>query len=229
LPLKSRLKKKNSAINFEQSPSFTPVNRSTAYLKKSALAYGKKKGLSSALFRLYDAHNLVSYERKKSLPVPAPTNKTKKKVPATPAVRALKKETQLLCPLKKGSFSLSSKFGPRRRTNGSWGFHKGLDMAAPEGTPIKAAATGEVLEAGWSKGYGNTVLIAHSPSLTTRYAHLSKISVTRGTSIKEGEIIGLVGNTGRVRSSRRGGGHHLHFEVHLYGKAVNPLYFISRS
>ena len=130
-------------------------------------------------------------------------------------------------PLHASSFKLSSPFGPRKKPNGSWGFHKGLDMAAPEGTPIRAAAEGTVSEAGWAKGFGYTIVIIHNGTLRTRYAHLSKIAVSLGKYVKEGEYIGKVGNTGRVFSKYKGGGHHLHFEVHLYGKPVNPRYFLT--
>jgi murein DD-endopeptidase MepM/ murein hydrolase activator NlpD len=230
------LQEKKKRINFnESSQHFVPVNRSAAYLKKSALDFGKKKGLGWALSKLYEANDLVAYTKKTS----TSSQTTKKRVAkknkkelfrskklATVGYQA-KKQTKLMWPLTGSSFTLSSPFGPRKKPNGTWGFHKGLDMAAPEGTPIKAAADGTVSEAGWAKGFGYTIVIIHNGTLKTRYAHLSKIAVPLGKHVKEGEYIGKVGNTGRVFSKYKGGGHHLHFEVHLYGKPVNPRYFLT--
>ncbi len=230
------LQEKKKGIRFnESSYVFTPVNRSSAYLKKSALDFGKKKGLGSALSKLYEAHDWVSYTKKitpqESLLRRRTLKKNKKEITQSKKIVAVacqsKKQKKLMWPLEGSNFKLSSPFGPRKKPNGSWGFHKGLDMASPEGTPIKAAAEGTVSEAGWAKGFGYTIVITHNATLRTRYAHLSKIAVSLGKYVKEGEFIGKVGNTGRVFSKHKGGGHHLHFEVHLYGKPVNPSYFLS--
>ena len=96
-----------------------------------------------------------------------------------------------------------------------------VDLAAPLGTPIYAAAGGTVLLArmGWNGAYGNMVIIQHSNGTKTLYSHLFKLASTTGQSVSQGEIIGYVGNSGRVRASRGGNGSHLHFEV--YG-AKNP-------
>ena len=230
------LQEKKKGIRFnESSHLFIPVNRSSAYLKKSALDFGKKKGLGSALSKLYEADDWVSYTQKATSQEPLARKKTvkknKKETTQSKKIASIayqsKKQKKLMWPLQGSSFKLSSLFGPRKKPNGSWGFHKGLDMAAPEGTPIKSAAEGTVSEAGWAKGFGYTIVITHNATLRTRYAHLSKIAVPLGKYVKEGEFIGKVGNTGRVFSKHKGGGHHLHFEVHLYGKAVNPRYFLS--
>lgn len=109
-----------------------------------------------------------------------------------------------------------SGFGPR-----GGGFHRGIDIGAPRGTPVGAAAAGTVTFVGWSGGYGNTVIIDHGNGLRTLYAHLSGFNVSPGAYVQRGQIIGFVGATGRAT------GYHLHFEVHVNGVAQNPLNFLS--
>jgi len=108
---------------------------------------------------------------------------------------------------------ISSDFGTRRGHRN----HKGVDIAAPRGTPIKASAEGEVVFAGWSRGYGKTVLIKHQDGLYTRYAHADKILVSHGDSVQSGQQIATVGSTGRAT------GPHLHFEVLIGNQRINPL------
>jgi murein DD-endopeptidase MepM/ murein hydrolase activator NlpD len=101
-----------------------------------------------------------------------------------------------------------------------WGrMHKGIDIAAPVGTPIVAAAEGEVISAGWnSGGFGNLVKIRHSDGTITLYAHNSKIHVRRGQFVEQGQHIANMGSTGFST------GPHLHFEIHPQGqKAINPI------
>lgn len=114
---------------------------------------------------------------------------------------------------------LTSRFGPR------WGrMHKGIDIAAPVGTPIFAAASGEVISAGWnSGGYGNLVKIRHADGSVTFYAHNSKIFVASGQYVEQGQQISAMGSTGRST------GPHLHFEVRPGGgDAVNPIAFLPK-
>lgn len=96
-----------------------------------------------------------------------------------------------------------------------------VDLAAPIGTPIRAAASGTVLLArmGWNGAYGNMVIIQHPNGTKTLYSHLSKLASTTGQSVSQGDIIGYVGNSGRVRAAKGGNGAHLHFEVY---NAKNP-------
>ncbi len=98
-------------------------------------------------------------------------------------------------------------------------FHAGLDFTAPIGTEIYATAQGTVSETGWKQGYGNAIQINHGFGYETLYAHLSAIKVRTGQRVKRGDIIGLVGNTGKST------GPHLHYEVHYRGQAVNPMNF----
>ena len=124
---------------------------------------------------------------------------------------------------KKGSGQLSmptsgqftSPFGQR------WGrLHAGIDIAAGIGTPIWASDTGTVRFAGSMSGYGNYTCIQHTNSLSTCYAHQSRIGVSVGQSVSQGQVIGAVGNTGRST------GPHLHFEVRVNGNPVDPMGYL---
>ena len=115
----------------------------------------------------------------------------------------------------KQAFRYTSGFGPR------WGrMHEGTDFAGPHGTPIHATADGVVTHAGWLSGYGRLVKIQHAFGIETRYAHMSKLHVSEGQRVSRGDRIGDMGNTGRST------GTHLHYEVRVGGKAVNPMTYI---
>jgi len=96
-------------------------------------------------------------------------------------------------------------------------FHAGLDFGAPFGSPIVAAANGKVVAAGWAGGYGREVQIAHGGGVVTLYGHMSGIVAQPGEMVRQGQVIGYVGSTGLST------GPHLHFEVKVDGRAVNPL------
>jgi murein DD-endopeptidase MepM/ murein hydrolase activator NlpD len=99
--------------------------------------------------------------------------------------------------------------------------HAGIDLAAPIGTPIYATADGTVSEAGYnSGGYGNLIKLDHGRGIETRYAHLARILVSPGQRIARGQLIGHMGSTGRSTGS------HLHYEVRIDGRAVNPIPFM---
>ncbi len=99
-------------------------------------------------------------------------------------------------------------------------FHAGIDIAAPKGSPIAAAAAGKVIYAGRRPGYGNLVIISHNGGMSSRYAHCSSILVKKGQSVKAGALVARVGATGVAT------GNHLHFEVRKNGKPQNPLTFL---
>jgi murein DD-endopeptidase MepM/ murein hydrolase activator NlpD len=109
--------------------------------------------------------------------------------------------------------TITSKFGRR------WGrMHKGIDIAAPIGTPINAAADGTIVIAGYQSGYGNLVEIRHSDGTTTRYGHNSELSVSVGQAVRQGQQVARMGSTGHSTGS------HLHFEIRPSGgNAVNPM------
>jgi murein DD-endopeptidase MepM/ murein hydrolase activator NlpD len=119
------------------------------------------------------------------------------------------------------SMMMSSGFGYRADPfTGAAAMHAGLDFKGPVGTPILAAAKGKVVLAGFNGGYGNSVEIRHANGLVTRYAHLSGVHVRRGQMVERGVQIGRMGSTGRSTGS------HLHFEVRLNGQAINPRKFL---
>lgn len=101
--------------------------------------------------------------------------------------------------------------------NGKKGFHPGVDIAAPLGTPIHAVREGRVVFAGAHGGYGNFIVVDHGDGVLTRYAHCQRIDVEVGQEIQANDIIGAVGTTGHST------GPHLHFEVYQDGEAVDPL------
>lgn len=102
-----------------------------------------------------------------------------------------------------------------------WGrLHAGIDLAAPGGTPIRAADGGTVRYAGWMDGYGNYTCVQHTSVISTCYAHQSSIGVSVGQSVRQAQVIGKVGNTGHSF------GNHLHFEVRLNGTPVDPMGYL---
>ena len=127
------------------------------------------------------------------------------------------KKIPLAIPVK-GNFRYTSGFGPR------WGrMHKGLDLAAEYGTPIHATADGVVTYADWQGDYGRVVKIRHEFGLETYYAHLAKIRVNKGQRVSRGDRIGDMWNSGRST------GTHLHYEIRVNGKAINPMIYIRAS
>lgn len=103
---------------------------------------------------------------------------------------------------------------------GSRQFHRGVDVSAPVGTPVSAPADGIVLSAARESGYGNVVVLGHGDGLVTRFGHLHKFEVKPGQSVRRGDVIARVGNTGRST------GPHLHYEVMLEGRQVDPMGYI---
>jgi len=118
----------------------------------------------------------------------------------------------------------SSSFGYRSDPfTGGAAFHAGIDFPGPMGSPIYAAAPGRVSFVGRRAGYGNLVEISHGNGLTTRYAHLSRFTTQVGAKVDGGTQIAAMGSTGRSTGS------HLHFEVRVNGRAVNPRPFLQAS
>lgn len=112
--------------------------------------------------------------------------------------------------------TVTSPFGAR------WGrLHAGIDIAAPNGTPLRAAKDGTVIFAGVQGGYGNVVIIDHGGGLTTLYAHQSRLATNDGADVNAGDLIGYVGNTGQST------GNHVHFETRVSGSPQNPMRYLS--
>lgn len=117
---------------------------------------------------------------------------------------------------------INNEFGFRRNPFGgrSYEFHAGMDIDGERGDAIVAPANGVIVKAGWQGGYGNMIEIDHGNGLTTRYGHLSRVEVQNGDTVNRGQIIGLVGSTGRST------GPHLHYELRLGEKSINPRRFL---
>jgi len=110
---------------------------------------------------------------------------------------------------------VTSAFGWRR-----WRHHDGIDIAAPYGTPVTAARDGVVIFAGWYYAYGKAVIVDHGDGLQTLYGHNSRLRVRVGQRVRKGDVIANVGSTGNST------GPHLHFEVRINGRAVNPMKYL---
>ena len=139
-----------------------------------------------------------------------------------------KKAEKIIINLKTGDFiwptkgRISSGFGLRK-----WGwrkkFHKGIDIAAPPGTKVMSSMPGNVSWAGYKKGYGYVIIVKHKDNFETRYAHLKRVLVKKGEKVNQGQIIGLVGKTGRST------GYHLHFEIRINNYPVNPIDYLPKN
>lgn len=122
------------------------------------------------------------------------------------------------------TFRASSSFGMRNHpVIGGLRAHKGIDLAAPTGTPIYATADGVVGKAEWFGAYGNFIAINHGAELETRFGHLSRMAVSAGQRVRKGDLIGYVGSTGRST------GPHLHYEVRVAGIAVDPTPYMTET
>ena len=107
--------------------------------------------------------------------------------------------------------------------SGEGEFHKGVDISAPAGTPVRATADGVVVYSEWSSGYGRLVIVDHGAGVQTYYAHLSRFFAFAGQGVRRGELVGAVGSTGRVTAP------HLHYEVRIAGAPVNPYRYLAKA
>jgi len=151
-------------------------------------------------------------ERSDASPSSTTTTDTSGAPPQPTGPAATPSQAGLIWPLQG---PITSPFGPR------WGgFHPGIDIGVPMGTPIHAAAAGTVIYCGWETGYGNLVVIDHHNGIATAYAHQSQIAVSCNEDVAQGQLIGYVGCTGFCT------GPHLHFEVRVNGTPVDPLGYL---
>ncbi len=224
----------------EDGSSFVAINRELEYLKQGTFDYLKEQRLNS-LKNAMNADTWKEYtdqviERNKAEAshknnarnrrVAVKKRRTRYAKPTQDNIKNYANDISFRWPIERSSFWLSSPFGPRKH-RGTWGFHRGIDMAAVKGTPVMACAGGVVVEAQYHAGFGKTIVVAHDSKYRTRYAHLNTILVDVGQAVERGQRIGKVGATGHVRSKRNGGdASHLHFEVYVFGKQVNPMYFL---
>lgn len=229
-------------VEKKKETPFIVVNREPDYLKSSMVRYMKQRRLKRIMYRLQATGHLTIGADPRDVKAPPAKKRSRRSSSAGyPLVeaqlnyirqrnhahrKAAYADLNLMWPIERSSFWLSSFFGPRRKPNRTWGFHYGIDMAAIKGTPIMAAESGVVIESGSNKGFGNTIVIMHNNKYRTRYAHLHRIYARTGKHVQRGEHIGTVGDTGLVRKRGRSASH-LHLEVTAYGKRINPLFFFS--
>lgn len=144
------------------------------------------------------------------------------------AIQSITQEERLLAEVERlplmspvrGSSSVSSRFGLRRDPFRKVpAFHSGVDLRATYGAAVIATAPGKIVKAGWDGAYGRSVEIAHDNGISTVYAHLRSIKVKRGQRVAKGDVVGLVGSTGRST------GPHLHYETRIGGRSVDPARF----
>ena len=194
-----------------QTAEFVPLNRDKKHLERTVFASVLKEAETKV--------RIKPRLRKRRMALRAAQPKDDG-IPSYPLV----KNAPFGWPLDRDNFWISSYFGRRRTRSGKIRLHAGIDMAAVRGTLVKAAAPGRVEFAGRAGTFGFMILISHDARYKTRYAHLSRVLVRDGTVVRQGQIIGCVGNTGRVSGKN---GDHLHFEVLSYGRAVNPMKFLA--
>ena len=124
-------------------------------------------------------------------------------------------------PVLSNKYWFTSPYGLRRHPiTGQASFHPAIDIAAFPGTPIRATADGQVSYSGWRGGYGNVVYLEHAKGYHTRFAHMMRRVANLGDQVKKGDIIGYVGTTGVST------GYHLHYELWLNGKTINPIHYL---
>lgn len=198
----------------EKKKPFVVVERGKQHLRDSVVNYFMENNLEHKLKEL-DAQRQPILTRK------SPVAKKVARRIFKPSYRS-HIEKRFKWPIALKDFWISSLFGKRKKPAG---FHSGIDMAAMKNTPVTAADSGKVIDAGYYSGFGNMVFIQHDSKYKTRYAHLNKILVQKGDQISAGQKIGTVGDTGFVRSSGRDASH-LHFEVYVFDKVINPLYVL---
>jgi murein DD-endopeptidase MepM/ murein hydrolase activator NlpD len=126
------------------------------------------------------------------------------------ALAALRQELPVRGPINSG-------FGTRHSAWWTGRVHRGIDIGARRGTPVRIPAAGVVVFVGWRHGYGRTIIVDHGQGVQSLYGHLSKIDVTRGQRLQPRATIGLTGLSGNASGS------HLHYEIHVKGRPVNPL------
>ena len=191
------------------------------YAKEVTLAYGIKEKL--------EGPSDISAEGK-VVPTFAESLEDYRFLRSTEVLALQSRHSRLLQPASQPSLwpvdgRLMSPFGKREDPfSGEGAMHKGVDLSAPMGTPVHATADGVVIFAQYENGgYGKLVVVDHGGGIQTFYAHLSRFYVTPGHEVRRGDLVGAVGNTGRVTAP------HLHYEVHINGAPVNPYRWLQHA
>ncbi|OGB83931.1 hypothetical protein A3F66_02185 [candidate division TM6 bacterium RIFCSPHIGHO2_12_FULL_32_22] len=218
----------DSSSLVDEKKKFLVVNRRPEYLRKSLIQYLKNNNLEYELGELQKLNFVPdSVIQRPVSRIRARSRSLKKDHESSYHLIRTISDITFSWPLDFNSFWISSYFGPRKNADRSNGFHYGLDLASLSGTIVKASASGIVKEAGYSPGYGNTILIEHNKKYKTRYAHLHSICVKIGQKVERGSKVGAVGNTGLVRCAGRDPSH-LHFEFYIRNKRINPLWVLPK-
>lgn len=185
----------------------------TVYVDDDSMYEDETKVVNQGKAGVKEVVSLVTYKNGQAYTSEVLKTTVVKKAVAKTIARGTKVRPTFIKPISGGT--LTSTFGQR------WGrSHEGVDWACSVGTTIGASSAGTVTQAGWMNGYGYCVTISHANGMSTRYGHMSKISVSVGQSVSQGQTIGYSGNTGRST------GPHLHFEIRVNGTAVNPLNYL---
>lgn len=202
--LKREVKKEKENIEFSIKAKKSIVNKINSqkevYLKSLKELEQSSQEIKNIIERIYKQQEEDS-KRVTQKEVPAITLKPKKGILALPV-----------------QGKLISGYGRHKNTDfNTYTFNSGIDISAPLGQVVHAAGSGEVIYTGSIKGYGQIIIIDHGGRITTLYAHLSKILIDIGDKVKKGQIVGQVGDSGGVSSTR------LHFEVRVEGKPTDPM------
>lgn len=198
--------------NFEQAEDVVNKLKEKNSSNKDNISILEKYGTESKELSSVDECVNNLYQEVKTVKV-ASTNTTSKSKNNTISKTTTSIGVDFITPI---TGTITSRFGIRSRDN-----HKGLDIAAPKGTQIKAAASGTVIHSGnKNDGYGNYIILSHSNGIQTYYAHCSELLVAKGEKVEQGQIIAKVGSTGIST------GNHLHFEVRINGVAQNPQNYV---
>lgn len=186
----------------------------TVYVDNSNMYEGEKKVVRKGKAGVREVTALIRYNNGDSYDEKIVSKEIVKKAVPAKVERGTKVRPTFIKPISGGRFS--SGFGSR------WGRqHKGIDWATPIGTAVNSSADGTVVSAGWMNGYGYCVTVKHSDGKQTRYGHLSKVLVSAGQKVSQGDKIALSGNTGRST------GPHVHFEIIVGGTQVNPFDYLN--
>lgn len=193
------------------------------YAKEVSLAFGIKQKLEGPADIMAEgklapsfAESVEDYDYLKKVKLMALTNKTSRFfAPVNPRPGIWPVDGRLI----------RSSYGQRMDPfSGEGSFHKGVDISAPSGTGVRVTADGIVVHAAFdSSGYGRLVVVDHGNGMQTYYAHLSKFRVHTGDEVRRGDIVGMVGSSGRVTAP------HLHYEVRVAGAPVNPYFYLAKS